>query len=95
MPAWWGRRRNAAGEGTLLRPGVATGVLDETRNFNGVELSNDWTFVRSDRSTYTFGGAVAATRADYRYMRQSEFSPEVAAAFGRGLTEDVQLDGET
>ena len=25
-------------EGTLLRPGVATGELDETRNFNGVEL---------------------------------------------------------
>ena len=32
---------------------------------------------------------VAATRADYRYPRHSEFSPEVAAAFGRGLTEDA------
>ena len=31
-------------EGTLLRPGVATGELDETRNFNGVELTSDWTF---------------------------------------------------
>ena len=31
-------------EGTLLRPGVATGTLDETRNFNGLEFSNDWTF---------------------------------------------------
>ena len=78
-------------EGTLLRSGVATGELDETRNFNGVELTSDWTFVHSDRSTYTFGGAVAATRADYRYTRHSEFSPEVAAAFGRGLTEDVLM----
>ena len=78
-------------EGTLLRPGVATGELDETRNFNGVELTSDWTFIHSDRSTYTFGGTVAATRADYRYLRHSEFSPEVAAAFGRGLTEDVLM----
>ena len=35
----------------------------------------------------------AATRAAYRYMRHSEFSPEVAAAFGRGLSEDLQLRG--
>jgi len=78
-------------EGTLLRPGVATGELDETRSFNGVELTSDWTFIHNDRSTYTFGGAAAVTRADYGYTRHSEFSPEVAAAFGRGLTEDLLL----
>ncbi len=78
-------------EGILLRSGVAAGLLDERRSFNGVEFSNDWTFNRSDKSTYTFGGSLATTRADYRYLRHSEFSPEVAAAFGRGLTEDVQL----
>jgi len=78
-------------EGTMLRPGVATGGLDETRQFNGVELSNDWTFVSSDRSTYTFGGALAVTHADYGYRRHSEFSPEVAAAFGRATTEDVLM----
>lgn len=78
-------------EGTLLRPGVATGLLDETRSFNGVELANDWTFKSSDSSSYTFGGAVAVTQAEYGYLRHSEFSPEVATAFGRGLTEDVSL----
>jgi len=78
-------------EGTLLNPGVATGALDETRNFNGLELTSDWTFRHTDRSTYTFGGAIAATKADYGYTRHSEFSPEVAAAFGRGLTEDVLM----
>jgi outer membrane receptor protein involved in Fe transport len=76
-------------EGTLLRPGVASGLLDETRDFNGLDFANDWIFQHHDNSTYTFGGAVGATRADYRYTRHSEFSPEVAAAFGRGLTEDL------
>ena len=76
-------------EGTLLNPGVATGSLDETRSFNGLDFSSDWTLRRSDTSTYTFGFQAAATRADYRYTRHSEFSPEVAAAFSRGLVEDL------
>jgi outer membrane receptor protein involved in Fe transport len=75
--------------GTLLRPGVASGLLDEMRNFNGLELANDWSFRHRDNSTYTFGGSLGATRAAYRYTRHSDFSPEVAAAFGRGLTEDI------
>jgi outer membrane receptor protein involved in Fe transport len=76
-------------EGTLSNPGVATGLLDETRSFNGLDFSNDWTLRRSDTSSYTFGIQLAATRADYRYRRHSEFSPEVAAAFSRGLVEDL------
>ena len=76
-------------KGTLLNPGVATGSLDESRSFNGLDFSNDWTLRRSDTSTYTFGLQLAATRADYRYTRHSEFSPEVAAAFSRGLVEDL------
>jgi len=76
-------------EGTLMNPGVASGSLDESRSFNGLDFANDWTYRRSDTSTYTFGLAVAATRADYRYTRHSEFSPEVAAAFSRSLVEDL------
>jgi outer membrane receptor protein involved in Fe transport len=76
-------------EGTLLNPGVASGTLDEVRSFNGLDFSSDWTFRRSSSSTYTFGAQLAATRADYRYARHSEFSPEVAAAFSRGLVEDL------
>jgi outer membrane receptor protein involved in Fe transport len=76
-------------EGTQDSPGVATGGLDETRSFNGLDFSNDWTLRRSDTSTYTFGLQIAATRADYRYSRHSEFSPEVAAAFSRDLVEDL------
>ncbi|HEU4779719.1 MAG TPA: TonB-dependent receptor [Steroidobacteraceae bacterium] len=77
-------------EGTLRNPGVATGTLDERRSFNGFDFANDWTFKRSDASRYTFGLTLGATRADYRYSRHSEFSPEVAAAFSRGLTEDLE-----
>jgi len=76
-------------EGTLTNPGVALGMLDESRSFNGFNFSNDWTYRRSDTSSYLFGGEFGATRADYRYTRHSEFSPEVAAAFSRGLVEDL------
>jgi outer membrane receptor protein involved in Fe transport len=76
-------------EGTLNNPGVATGELDERRSFNGLDFANDWTLKRSDTSSYTFGVQLAATRADYRYTRHSEFSPEVAAAFARGQVEDL------
>src|SRR5687767_12504028 len=69
--------------GELLRPGVASGRLEEKKSFNGVELTSDWTFNSHERSSYTFGGAIGATRAAHRYDRASEFSPEVAAAFGR------------
>jgi len=80
-----------AREGTLLDPDVASGVLDDSRSFNGLEFSNDWTWTRSDASAYTFGAGLAATKADYRYSRHSEFSPEIAAAFGRDVTEDLQF----
>ena len=78
-------------EGRLLRPGVATGELDERRGFTGLEFASDWTYARSARSSYSFGGGFAATRADYRYDRHSEFMPEVAAAFGRDTREDLAL----
>jgi outer membrane receptor protein involved in Fe transport len=77
-------------EGTLSRPGVASGALDETRRFDGVDFSNDWTYRASDRSSYTFGVALGATEAEYRYSRVSEFSPDVAAAFGRALNEELE-----
>jgi outer membrane receptor protein involved in Fe transport len=74
-------------EGQLSQSGVASGQLDETRAFNGLDLSTDWSYRRSSTSTYTFGAAIGSTRAAYRYVRSSEFSPEVAAAFGRDTSE--------
>ncbi len=59
------------------------------------EISSAWTspttgrIERSDKSTYTFGGGIGATNADYRYSRVSQFSPEVALAFGRAANEEL------
>ncbi|HUQ10836.1 MAG TPA: TonB-dependent receptor [Steroidobacteraceae bacterium] len=78
-------------DGTLQRPGVAVGELDEHRGFNGLEFSSDWTYARAANSTYSFGVGFATTRADYHYARHSEFTPEVAAAFDRDLVEDLAL----
>jgi outer membrane receptor protein involved in Fe transport len=78
-------------EGELLRPGVVTGSLTETRGFDGVELSSDWHYAAGGNSSYSFGGGFAATRARYAYQRSSAFSPEVAAAFGRQPLEDLQF----
>jgi outer membrane receptor protein involved in Fe transport len=78
--------------GTLANPGVAIGALDEDRSFNGLDFANDWNFRSSDTSSYTFGLALSATRAEYQYMRHSEFAPEVAAAFSRELVEDLQYE---
>jgi hypothetical protein len=76
-------------EGSLLSPGVASGEVEEVRNFDGVELSSDWSFQAGARSRYNFGGGFAATRAVYAYARHSEFAPEIAAAFGRQSIEDL------
>lgn len=78
-------------DGTLQRPGVATGELAEKRSFNGVEFSSDWRWSRDSSSEFAFGGAVAATRAAYHYVRQSAFSPEIAQIFGRATVEDLEL----
>jgi outer membrane receptor protein involved in Fe transport len=78
-------------EGTLNRPGVASGELAEQRGFNGIEFSSDWTYDAGAGSSYSFGGGFVATRAAYRYARHAEYSPEIAAAFARDVIDDVQL----
>ncbi len=68
---------------------MASGELEEIRDFDGLEFSSDWTFDTGSRSSYHFGGGFAATRANYRYARHSEFAPDIALAFGRQEIEDL------
>jgi outer membrane receptor protein involved in Fe transport len=78
-------------EGDLQRPGVASGNLTDARSFDGLELNSDWTWAASSRSTWHIGGGFSATHAEYRYRRQSQFAPEVAAAFGRAPSETLEF----
>ncbi len=73
--------------GQLSRPGIASGELTEIRVFDGVELTSDFTWRQGTRSSFLFGGAFGHTRAGHHYLRISQFSPEVAAAFGRDESE--------
>jgi outer membrane receptor protein involved in Fe transport len=78
--------------GTLVRPGVVSGALDETRGFSGLDLVSDWTFRHREGSSYTFGGSVGATRAAHHYSRVSQLSPDVAVAFARTPSEELEYD---
>ena len=75
--------------GLLDQPGVAMGSLDDRIEFDRTELTNVWTFERSNDVTDTFGAEFAVSEADYRYLRTADFAPAVAAAFDRPLSNDL------
>jgi outer membrane receptor protein involved in Fe transport len=77
--------------GTLEQPGVANGQIDERRSFNGVELTNAWSYEPGDTWSYTFGGAVGVTNAASRYSRLEQFNPDVALAFDRPANNDLEV----
>jgi outer membrane receptor protein involved in Fe transport len=70
-------------DGTLDQPGVASGSLEDTTEFERIELSNLWTWDRRDAVTDTFGAEFTVSDAEYEYLRTAEYSPGVATAFGR------------
>jgi len=78
-------------DGELDQPGVAVGNLAETSEFARMELSNVWTWERRDDVTDTFGGEFAASDAEYDYVRTADYSPAVAAAFGRPVDNDLSF----
>jgi outer membrane receptor protein involved in Fe transport len=78
-------------DGTLLVPGVAEGEAEEFTRFDRYELTNTWTWVPSDRSSYSFGSEAALSSARRGYARDVTFAPDVASAFGRATTEDLDF----
>jgi hypothetical protein len=80
-------------DGELDQPGVASGNLEETSEFGRMELSNVWTWDRRDRVTDTFGAEFAVSDAEYTYVRTANYSPAVAAAFGRPADNDLTYAG--
>jgi hypothetical protein len=67
-----GSERHRTGE--LDQPGVATGNLEETSEFERMELSNVWTWERREHVTDTFGGEFAVSDAEYTYARTANYS---------------------
>lgn len=78
-------------DGELDQPGVAIGSLEDTTEFERMELSNVWTWDRRDGVTDTFGGEFAVADAEYTYARTASYSPAVAAAFGRPVSNDLDF----
>jgi hypothetical protein len=78
-------------DGELDQPGVATGSLQDTTEFKRMELTNVWTWDRRDEVTDTFGAEIAVSDAEYRYQRTANYSPAVAAAFGRSTDNDLDF----
>jgi outer membrane receptor protein involved in Fe transport len=80
--------------GTLSIPGVASGALDEREEFDRVEITNDWTYDADDHSSYLFGGQLSYAEAGYTHARDVAYSPTIAAAFGRPVTESTRFAAE-
>jgi outer membrane receptor protein involved in Fe transport len=76
--------------GTVSVPGVASGLLEESREFQRFEVTNDWTYSPRQSSSYSFGGEVSLSSAEYDHARDVAFSPDIAAAFGRSPTDTVR-----
>ena len=77
--------------GTVNIPGVASGMLEESREFERFEVTNDWTYSSSGASSYSFGGELSLSRAQYDHARNVAFSPDIAGAFGRLPTDAVHF----
>lgn len=75
--------------GLLEQPGVAVGSLEDSTEFDRVELTNFWTFERRAGVTDTFGAEFSVSQAEYDYARSATYDPAVAAAFARPPTNDL------
>jgi hypothetical protein len=73
--------------GSLSIPGIADGTLDASQQFQRLEVTNDWTYSPGGASSYSFGAAVSASRADYVHAREVTFNPGIAESFGRSPTD--------
>jgi outer membrane receptor protein involved in Fe transport len=76
--------------GMLNQPGVAAGDLDARLEFDRIEVGNTWTWTPRADVTWTFGGEAAVSDSDYVYARVASYDPQIAAGFGRPVTNNLQ-----
>jgi len=79
--------------GTLDEPGVATGEVDSSTEFDRLEFDNYWTWQPQGQkgTAWTLGGEFAVSSAEYAYSRTAEYDPVIAAAFGRATSNDLDV----
>jgi len=80
-------------EGVVQRAAVSSGRVAETRDYNKVELTSDWTYEPGTGKGVALGAAVATTEAEYSYERELELDPLMAAAFGKPTSDDLAGNG--
>jgi hypothetical protein len=74
-----GRTRN----GALMIADVATGHVDDTRNFSRAEFRSDWSFEPLPRLAIDYGTEATDARADLQYDRVERFQNFIAGGFDR------------
>jgi outer membrane receptor protein involved in Fe transport len=77
--------------GAVDIPGVASGTLDASQEFQRFQITNDWTLSPSGASSYSFGAEVSISNVDYAHTRAVAFSPAIAAAFGRSQVDTLDF----
>ena len=70
-------------DGALLISDVATGHVDDRRNFSRAEFRTDWSFKPLPRLAIEYGAEATDSRADLQYNRAERFDDFIAAGFGR------------
>jgi len=61
--------------GTLMLPGIVSGELDETRDFDAIALKQDWTVMPSDNWMFSFGVDGKYQEANYRFESSKVVTP--------------------
>ena len=81
-------------EGTLDIPGVALGHLEDTQEFERIEVTNDWSYEVSDTSSYSFGAELSVSQSAYTHVRELNFDPAIAAACTRPAADPLEFSIE-
>ena len=81
-------------DGLVQRPSVSTGQVAESRDYNKIELTSDWTYEPGTGTGAALGTAIATTEAEYSYQRQLELDPGMATAFGKPVSGDLAGSGQ-
>jgi len=61
--------------GTLMLPGIVSGSLDETRDFDAIGFKQDWTFIPSDNWMFSFGVDGKDQEAIYHFESSKVVTP--------------------